>query len=1306
MSGPKKNKFTSEDVTPRGQMKASGGMSGADLDAARRRNTAYEYLCHLEEARQWIQACLKIELPPAFELEGALRNGIIVAKLAVFFAPDSVKGRNVYDIDEKVYQAKGLVFRHTDNISQWIKGMRAVKFPDMFYPEVTDLYDKKNMPRVIYCIHALSRYLYHLGIAPEIEDLHGIAQFTEEEISAIDKELQKSGVQMPKFGKIGGILAKEMGEDDAAMHAAVLKINQCLETKAEVPELMQAMKHPAAGIKKIEPNVAGDYRRVLIAARETKADAAGSVIDNVDRDVYDTNLTKAEIQKEVNMINAAEAAKVKDAAFVAINKAVDKGDRAELVSKLKEPAAELTEVDDNAGTYYMSSLTKAKASAGGPLGPKQVQDSVDSGNAAFQQQKQMDEAVKSLVATAKAGDLDKFMELLRRGSQWFGDCTAEAGKRYMEGVARLDDKATAENVKKVVQDVNAQLDKEAVVKAAVKRVNDAVDAGQPESTLAALKQSALALSDVDDAGAFMYQDMLKAKKDAAGTSLDIPAIQRVIQEANTAAEENAKRAAALFALHEAVRSGDPGKTLAALKDPVVGVQPVWDDAEERYQDALSIAVKNKERAVGQTVSRWKKFETDDGSRTYYFNKETKETVWIPPPDMLEPQLTVAEVQDVIDRCNTEQARWNEFVAAEPSMVNLQAHVRGLLARRKFNDRMNFLKGNEKSVVKIQAHTRGMLQRKKYLDRKAFLANQAAVVVKLQALWKGVKARREYDNLTKVTAPPVVTVRKFLHLLDQSDLDFAEELRVQTLKEKVVTEIKQNKNLESDLNEMDIKIGLLVRNRIELQDVVKQSKKLKQAGRHVEGGSSLSLNTPASALAAHGLKSLNKEARERLGSYQHLFYLLQTNPNYLARLVFIDQPLDRWTLVKAQKFVNHLIDTVYNFGSNAREKYQLLKLYRAAMEKEVLVKVDQTRDFIVGNPAVIRLVVLHHRDRDPYLKETLGPVINKVIQSEEDLNPDPCDIYKRWIGQQESQTGEKSQLPYEVPREEALRHEHVKNIFDKTSQRLLDVCGEFLDAIVKALPKLPYGLRYICMKLREDLNKKFPEADEEEVLKVLGNILYYRFINPIITTPELVDVFPPNVSNQLANNARRNLACIARTLQLSASGQLYDNDMTKSDNQFLAKAWETFKAYFDQAANVESLEDHFKIDEYSDAVMLTKPTIYISPEAIFHTHEIISNNVDEMAPDAHDPLRVILSDLGSPGDETVVLGEEGSQQQLNNRTEISLTLTNKFEVPESDDTSMRTLFVRTKKLVIDVIRFQEGRNLLDILETPATEEMEK
>ena len=43
--------------------------------------------------------------------------------------------------------------------------------------------------------------------------------------------------------------------------------------------------------------------------------------------------------------------------------------------------------------------------------------------------------------------------------------------------------------------------------------------------------------------------------------------------------------------------------------------------------------------------------------------------------------------------------------------------------------------------------------------------------------------------------------------------------IQKLREQVVTEIRSNQALENDLNEMDIKIGLLVRNRITLQVIL-------------------------------------------------------------------------------------------------------------------------------------------------------------------------------------------------------------------------------------------------------------------------------------------------------------------------------------------------------------------------------------------------------------------------------------------------------------------------------------------------------
>ena len=60
-----------------------------------------------------------------------------------------------------------------------------------FLPETTDIYDAKNMPRVIYCIHGLSMFLYKLGRVPPMQDLSGKAKFTSDEISAMSSALAR-----------------------------------------------------------------------------------------------------------------------------------------------------------------------------------------------------------------------------------------------------------------------------------------------------------------------------------------------------------------------------------------------------------------------------------------------------------------------------------------------------------------------------------------------------------------------------------------------------------------------------------------------------------------------------------------------------------------------------------------------------------------------------------------------------------------------------------------------------------------------------------------------------------------------------------------------------------------------------------------------------------------------------------------------------------------------------------------------------------------------------------------------------------
>ena len=147
----------------RGVMKHVG-KTDKEIEEAKQCNIAYEYLCHLEEARSWLEACLpNEEFPAASDMEQGLRNGVFLVKLGSFLAPDVVLEKHFYDGSQSVYKEKGLSFRHTDNISQWLRALVYINFPAIFYPVTTDIYEKKNMPRVVYCLHALSQYAHFRG---------------------------------------------------------------------------------------------------------------------------------------------------------------------------------------------------------------------------------------------------------------------------------------------------------------------------------------------------------------------------------------------------------------------------------------------------------------------------------------------------------------------------------------------------------------------------------------------------------------------------------------------------------------------------------------------------------------------------------------------------------------------------------------------------------------------------------------------------------------------------------------------------------------------------------------------------------------------------------------------------------------------------------------------------------------------------------------------------------------------------------------------------------------------------------------
>ena len=90
---------TSAPVTP-----LPSARLGNWADVQRHLLQAYEYLCHVGEAQQWIEGCLGEELGfGVVEMEERLRNGVVLARLAQVWDRASV--RRIFDVCAITYQS-------------------------------------------------------------------------------------------------------------------------------------------------------------------------------------------------------------------------------------------------------------------------------------------------------------------------------------------------------------------------------------------------------------------------------------------------------------------------------------------------------------------------------------------------------------------------------------------------------------------------------------------------------------------------------------------------------------------------------------------------------------------------------------------------------------------------------------------------------------------------------------------------------------------------------------------------------------------------------------------------------------------------------------------------------------------------------------------------------------------------------------------------------------------------------------------------------------------------------------------------
>lgn len=631
--------------------------------------------------------------------------------------------------------------------------------------------------------------------------------------------------------------------------SALANIDLALE-QGDALALFKALQSPALGLRGLQQQNSDWYLKQLLSDKQQKRQSGQT-----------DPLQKEELQSGVDAANsAAQQYQRRLAAVAVINAAIQKGVAEKTVLELMNPEAQLPQVYPFAADLYQKELaTLQRQSPEHNLTHPELSVAVE-----------MLSSVALINRALESGDVNTVWKQLSSSVTGLTNIEEENCQRYLDELMKLKAQAHAENnefitwndIQACVDHVNLVVQEEHERILAIGLINEALDEGDAQKTLQALQIPAAKLEGVLAEVAQHYQDtLIRAKREKAQEIQDESAvlwldeIQGGIWQSNKDTQEAQKFALGIFAINEAVESGDVGKTLSALRSPDVGLYGVIPECGETYQSDLAEA-KKKKLAVGDNNSKWVKHWVK-GGYYYYHNLETQEGGWDEPPNFVQNsmQLSREEIQSSISGVTAAYNREQLWLANEGLITRLQARCRGYLVRQEFRSRMNFLKKQIPAITCIQSQWRGYKQKKAYQDRLAYLRSHKDEVVKIQSLARmhqarkryrdrlqyfrdhindiikiqafirANKARDDYKTLINAEDPPMIVVRKFVHLLDQSDQDFQEELDLMKMREEVITLIRSNQQLENDLNLMDIKIGLLVKNKITLQDVVSHSKKL-------------------------------------------------------------------------------------------------------------------------------------------------------------------------------------------------------------------------------------------------------------------------------------------------------------------------------------------------------------------------------------------------------------------------------------------------------------------------------------------------
>lgn len=444
--------------------------------------------------------------------------------------------------------------------------------------------------------------------------------------------------------------------------------------------------------------------------------------------------------------------------------------------------------------------------------------------------------------------------------------------------------------------------------------------------------------------------------------------------------------------------------------------------------------------------------------------------------------------------------------------------------------------------------------------------------------------------------------------------------------------RRNFMLERELNEIDEKIKLLIKNRLTLQEVM---------------AASSSASAPQTASEEHVALAALKNKKTL---YEDLFFLLQSTPHYFALLARVMQP----SKDGVQLFVQTVVLDTFGDAFDTHEERLLLSLFREALQAEMAECSDRAT-LLRSNSAITQMLSAYAKRGAGLgvLREILEEPLRDLCDSKAgravNLELQPLKAYHQIIQDFETQTGNISDMDKSVATdEEAATHPAVQALLAERVALLAHHAETILSRITASATRIPYGMRWICRVIGELYQARFggDAAEEsagassrtslaEQIQALQGGFIYLRFFNPAIVAPDATGF----ITSKPSRTVRRNLVLIAKLLQNLSNGLPFGDKEAymKPLNPWLQSHRPHMERFFEQLTQVDDVDDSLSLDRYTHSSLgggSRLNEITLSLNQIFFMQSLLQEYKEQICLGAQgtysatEPLAVLLNKFGS------------------------------------------------------------------------------